>query len=135
MVVAEVVNVVATEVVSNGSGKFGTGRIVIRVHTENDMSVTVYAGDLCVHSSYEGMSTCAICDYLHAEESADVGETMVDEVCAYFNCLATICVSGLDFVTHVDYPISYTEEGDCSTSRLDGSLSTTFDSDTENTVM
>lgn len=56
---------------------------------------------------------------------------MVDEVCAYFLCLTTICVSGLDLETHVDYPLSEAVNGDCTTARLDGSLLTTLDVDTE----
>lgn len=89
-VVAEVVNEVATKGVEMGEGKFGTGRMVSRRATEGICTVAVYAGDLCTHSSYVGMSACTIYDYLHAEESADVGETMVDEVCAYLLCLTTI---------------------------------------------
>lgn len=43
-------------------------------------------------------------------------------------------MSGLDFDTHVDYPLSDTECGDCTTTRLDGSLLTAFDSGTEITI-
>lgn len=72
-VVTEVVNSVATNGVESGTGKFGTGRIVLVASAEGNKTVAGYAGDLCAHSSCCGISACAMYDYLHAEESADLG--------------------------------------------------------------